>query len=424
MVIFCLGLSHQTAPVELRERLSYPTGALKAALARFGCDHHARRARLKELVILSTCNRLELYAVAPTEDYAAALDFIRETRQVNIADFEPYLYRYAQNEAVEHLARVAAGLDSMTLGEPQILGQITDAFEQALGHDAAGPILSELFRAMIHTGKRARAETAIGHNPATISSVAVKLVETAIGDLPEAHVLILGAGEMAELAVKAFRARGTMSLTVVNRTLERARRLAEQWGAQALTFEQLGQAMIGADIVITSTGAPHTLVTVDLVRAVMQQRPDRPLVLIDIAVPRDVDPDVRSIPHVHCYDIDDLQSHLTDTVAERVREVPHVEAIVAEEVNVFVKWMQSLEIKPVITDLRARADAIRRVELEKTLRHLPNLDESERRSVECLSESLVNKLLHDLTLRLKAEAGNGHAADYAAAVRYLFALEH
>lgn len=424
MIIFCVGLSHHTAPVELRERLSYPPAALKAALARFGCDHNSRPAGLRELVILSTCNRLELYAVAPTENYSALLDFISETRQVNIADFEPCLYRYAQAEAVEHLARVAAGLDSMILGEPQILGQITKALEEALGHDAAGPILSEFFRAVIHTGKRARTETAIGHNPATISSVAVKLAETAIGDLAQARVLVVGAGEMAELAVKALRARGVTSLVVVNRTRERARRLAEQWGGQALTFEQLSQAMMAADIVVTSTGAPHTLITLDLVRSVMQQRADRPLVLVDIAVPRDVDPDVRGIANVYCYDIDDLQSHLTDTVAEREREIPHVEAIIAEEVNTFIQWLQSLQIKPVITDLRAKADAIRRVELDKALRRLPNLDENERQSVEFLSESLVSKLLHDLTLRLKAEAGNGHAAEYATAVRHLFALDH
>jgi glutamyl-tRNA reductase len=424
MIILCLGLSHRTAPVELRERLSYPTPALKAALARFGCDHHSRPAGLKELVILSTCNRLELYAVAPTENYPALLNFISETRQVPIADFDPYLYRYTQAEAVEHLSRVASGLDSMILGEPQILGQITSAFEEALGHGAAGPILSGLFRAAIHTGKRARTETAISHNPATVSSVAVKLAEASINHLPEARVLIVGAGAMAELAVKALRARGVTQLAVVNRTYERALRLAEQWGGQAHTFEQLSEAMTAADVVITSTGAPHTLITLDLVRGVMQHRPDRPLVLIDIAVPRDIDPNVRNVAHVHCYDIDDLQSHLNGTVTEREREVPHVEAIIAEEVRAFLAWLQTLEIKPVIAELRAKAEAVRQVELDKTLRRLPNLDEDARECIEVLSESLVSKLLHDLTLRLKAEAGNGHAAEYATAVRYLFALDH
>ncbi len=424
MIILCLGLSYHTAPVELRERLTYAPAALKAALARFGCDHQSHPAGLKELVILSTCNRLEVYAVAANENWPALLDFITETRQVPMADFEPYLYRYAQIEAVEHLSRVASGLDSMILGEPQILGQITSAFEEALGHDAAGPILSGLFRAAIHTGKRSRTETAISHNPATVSSVAVKLAEASIGNLPKAHVLIVGAGEMAELAVKALRARGVTQLAVVNRTHERARRLAEHWGGQAHTFEQLGEAMTAADIVITSTGAPHTLITLDVVRSVMQHRPDRPLVLIDIAVPRDIDPDVRNIANVHCHDIDDLQSHLSGAVTGREREVPHVRAIISEEVSAFMEWMQSLEVKPVIAELRAKADAIRQVELDKTLRRLPNLDKDGRECVEFLSESLVSKLLHDLTLRLKAEAGNGHAAEYASAVRYLFALDH
>ncbi|MGQ0604075.1 MAG: glutamyl-tRNA reductase [Anaerolineales bacterium] len=422
MHLLCLGLSHHTTPVELRERLNYSRLALEAVLARFGYEQATRPAHVTELVILSTCNRLELYAVAQTEQCDALAEFLSESSGVPRADFEAHLYWHIQAEAVGHLGRVAAGLDSMILGEPQILGQVVEAYEAALGQGAVGPVLSALFRAAIHVGKRARTETGISRNPATISSVAVKLAEAVVGDLTSARVLIVGAGEMAELAVEALRARGTRHVTVVNRTRERATLLAERWGANALTFEQLTEALAEADIVITSAGAPHVIITADLARTALAPRPHRPLVCIDIAVPRNVDPDVRHLPNVHCYDIDDLEGQLNGARAERQQEVPRVEAIVAEEAGAFLNWLRGLEITPLIADLHAKADTIRRAEVERTLRRLPHIGEVERRQIETMTEALVNKLLHDPTLRLKAEAGNGHAAKYAAALRYLFAL--
>ena len=430
MHILCLGLSHHTASVELRERLNYSHAALPAALSRFGCGRSARPQGLAELVILSTCNRLELYAAVPETrltdgdeaPFAPLLDFLVETRSVPCADFETHLFRYVGVEAVEHLCRVAAGLDSMILGEPQILGQVTEAYRAALAHGAAGPILSALFRAASRAGKRARTETAISRNPATISSVAVKLAEAAVGDLASKSVLILGAGEMAELAVEAARVRGEVQITVVNRTHTHAAELAQRWGARALTFEQLSDALAEADIVITSTGAPHFVITTELARAAIARRPARPLVLMDISVPRNVDPAVSQLPNVHCYDIDDLQTRLNGAAADRQREVPRVEAIAAEEAAAFTHWLTKLEIAPVIAELRAKAEAIRRAEVEKTLRRLPGLDEAEQQRIHALAESLVNKLLHDPTVRLKAEAGNGQAAEYAAAIRHLFAL--
>lgn len=422
MQILCLGLSHHTAPVELRERVSYHAGAQKAALARLGCGHAHRPAELSELAILSTCNRLEFYAFTHSTRFEPLLQFIGETTGVPLSAWEPYLYRYAQAETVLHLGRVASGLDSMVLGEPQILGQVTEAYELGLSQRSIGPVLSTLFRYAIHTGKRARTETAISRNPASTSSVAVKLAEEIVGNLSTARTVIVGAGEMAELAVEALRHHGAQHITVVNRTHARAQELANRWQAAALTFENLPEALLDSDIVITSTGAPHILIKPPLVELVMRQRPDRPLLFIDIAVPRDVDPDVNQLPQVHCYDIDDLALRLNDSLAERQQQVPRVEAIIAEEANAFLAWLKSLEITPVISDLRAKADAIRRTEVEKTLRHLSHLDEADRQRIEFLTESLVNKLLHDPTLRLKAEAGNGHAAEYAAALRHLFAL--
>jgi glutamyl-tRNA reductase len=281
-----------------------------------------------------------------------------------------------------------------------------------------------LFRSAIHAGKRARTETAISRNPTSVSSIAAQLAADSVSNLAASHVVIVGAGEMAELAVEALRHRGTQHLTVVNRTLDRAAPLADRWNATALTFERLSEALAQADIVITSTGAPHSVIKPELVQAAIAARPDRLLTFIDIAVPRDVDPNVGQIPNVACYDIDDLETRLNGSLAERQQEVPRVEAIVAEETLKFMAYLHNLDILPVISDLRAKADAIRRTEIEKTLRYLSHLDEADRKRIEVLTESLVNKLLHDPTLRLKAEAGNGHAAEYAAAVRHLFALSN
>lgn len=422
MQILCLGLSHHTAPLDVRERLHYSPVALKAALARLGCGHNVPPTGLIELAILSTCNRLELYAVSHTDRFAPLIEFIADTANVSRAEFEPHLYRYVNAGAVLHLNQVAAGLDSMILGEPQILGQVTEAYEAGLSQRSIGPVLSALLRAAIHTGKRARTETSISRNPASISSVAAHLAENVVHDLSTAHIVVLGAGEMAELAVEALRKRQATHLTVINRTHDRAAQLAARWNAHALTFEQLTPALTAADIVITSTGAPHILIKPPLVQGVMAQRPDRPLIFIDIAVPRDVDPDVNRLPNVRCYDIDQLEARVTGSLAERQEAVPLVEVIIADETENFMTWLHSLEIAPVIAGLRTKAEVIRRAEVDKTLRHLKDLSEADKRRIEALSEALVSKLLHDPTLRLKAEASNGHAAEYAAAVRHLFAL--
>ena len=432
MTILCLGLSHRTASVELRERLDFTSISMRAVLARFGCGQDARPKSISELAILSTCNRLELYACVHEADasraavahgpFAPLLDFLVETRGLPASEFEAHLYRHIGTEAIEHLCRVAAGLDSMVLGESQILGQVVEAREVARGQGAVGPVLSALFRTAIRAGKRARAETAISRNPASVSSVAVRLAEQVIGRLADRRVLVIGAGEMGTLAVEALRARGVQQIAVANRTRQRVAELAERWGGQALSFEQLAEAIRQADIVIASTGAPHTLIRPALVREVMIGRAGQPLVFIDIAVPRNVDPAVGEIPNVRVFDIDSLQARLEGAIAERQNEVPRVEAIVAQEVMAFEEWLRGVEILPVITDLRQKAEAVRQRELDRTLRHLPHLDPQTREHIEHLSRSLVNKLLHEPTVRLRAEAGNGQAAKYAETVRHLFGL--
>lgn len=412
MTLICLGLSCRTAPLDLRERLAYTPAALHVALS--------RRAA-KEVVILSTCNRLEVYAVGGAEELKSLISLIEGTQKIPRDSFVPYLYRYAGAEAALHLCRVATGLDSMILGEPQILGQVTEAYETALDAGAAGPVLTALFRAAIRAGKRARTETAIARNPASISSVAVRLAEKTVGNLAGRRVLVVGAGEMATLAVEALRARGVQQIKVVNRTPRRAAVLAEQGGGEALRFDQLAEAIHWSDVVITCTGAPNTHIDQPMVRRAVADR-TQPLVVIDIAVPRDVDPAVGQLPRVHLFDIDCLRNHLDSALAERRNEIPHVETIVAEEVSAFETWLRGADIMPVVADLRAKAERIRQRELERALRSLPDLDPKTRQHIERLSKSLVNKLLHDPTLRLKAEASNGRADEYAAAVRYLFAL--
>jgi glutamyl-tRNA reductase len=423
MHIHCLGLNHETADIGLRERLAFSEEKIKASLSRLGCGSGSQPDSVTEMVILSTCNRVEIYAVAPRVDFGALEDFLSEVQGVPRQEFSPHLYRYIDQHAIEHLFRVAAGLDSLVLGEPQILGQVMNAFELARGQDSAGPVISRLFQSALHTGKRARSETAISHNPASISSVAIRLAEQVVMDLPAAQVTVVGAGEMAELAVESLRKRGVTRIQVVNRTLARALDLAQKWGGEALTFEKLPEAMQQADILITSTGAPHTLIYADAVRAAMQARQARPLVIIDIAVPRDVDVEVKEIFGVSLFDIDMLHRQLESSLARREQEVPFVEKILDEERMDFMSYLHTLDVVPLIAEMRQQAEAIRQAELEKTLRRLPDLTPAERQRLEALTQALVKKILHQPITCLRAEAGTPLAADYAATARTLFGLE-
>jgi glutamyl-tRNA reductase len=420
MSILCLGLNHTTAPLSLREQLFQNEDSIRSALARLSCGHLS--TPLAEVVILSTCNRIELYAASDKLAFADLEVFLSDVSRIPLEQFRPYLYRHANLDAVHHLFDVASGLDSLVIGEPQILGQVTRALELARGQNTAGPILNRLFQAAIHAGKRARTETAISRNPASVSSLAASLSERTVHKISEAQIVILGAGEMAELAVEALRKRGVQKILVVNRTLERALVLAQHWDARADTFENLYAALISADIVVSSTSAPHIIVTKDMVHQAMQTRPQRPLVLIDIAVPRDIDPDVANISHVKLYDLDSLNAQLEDSLAHRMNEVPQVKNILGEELLEFGNYLKSLEMLPLIADIRQTAESIRQAELEKTLRRLPDLTENERARVEAMTQALVKKLLHAPTHRLRAEAASSRAPEYAAIARTLFNL--
>lgn len=421
MHILTLGINHTSASIQLRERLHFNEDQIRASLARLTCGN--TKPAFAELVILSTCNRIEIYTASPAPVFEHSEAFLSDARGVPLDELRPHLYQFKDMDAVRHLYEVAAGLDSLVIGEPQILGQVTKALELARGMDAAGPVLNRLFQSAIHTGKRTRTETAISRNPASVSSLAASLSEHTVQKISEAQIVILGAGEMAELAVEALRKRGASRILVVNRTLERAQALVQRWNAQATTFENLDTALSCADVLISSTGAPHIIITPQMVKQAMKIRNDHPIVLIDIAVPRDIDPDVAYIPHVRLYDMDALNAQLEHSLAERMAEVPQVRAIVDEEVSEFHEYMESLEMLPIIADMRKQAEEIRQGILKKNLSKMPDLTDAERERIEAMTQALVKKIFEAPTQRLRAEASCPHAPEYAAVVRTLFGLK-
>lgn len=419
--IVTLGLSHHTAPVALRERLSCSLADLLAA------DSEALPlpAPVRELVILSTCNRLELYAVI---DHAATgwqpllATLLGDMRGVNPAQFYKYLYTHLGYDVARHLFRVAAGLESRILGEAQILGQVTDAYVTAVRAKTAGPQLKTLFETAIRVGKRARTETEISRNPASTSSMALAQAEQILGDLRHRHVLVVGAGEMGQLALKGLQHRGVAQIAIANRTRQRAAELAARYQAQVVEMADLPAALAQADAVISATSAMEPVLTQAMVAEAMAQRPQRPLVLLDIAVPRDMETAVAAIPHVTLYDADALQSSLDEAYTARQAEVPRVEAVIEEELATFTNQMRELAVNPVIADLRQHAEDIRQHELARALRHLHHADPETLAQLNHLSRALVNKLLHEPMHHLRTKAREEEAAVYAETVRELFGL--
>ncbi len=411
--ILCLGLNHQTAPVVLRERLSCSLAALAGHLP----------TAVTELVLLSTCNRIELYAVTQPDETATATllrNLLAETQQLDPAELEDYVYFLAGDTAVNHLLRVASGLDSLVLGEPQILGQVTDAYMTAVSQHTIGPVLDTLFKTAIRTGKRARAETTISSNPASVSSVAIALARQALGSLANHAILVVGAGEMGKLALKALRNRGLTQVSVANRTKARAETAVAPFNGRAYSLGELPQAIQSADVIITAVYSPHPVIDIN---TILER--ERPLVIVDIAVPRNVDTAVGDLPLVRLYNLDHLQATLDESLAARQAETPLVEQIIAAETEMLAIHYGELAVKPLIQEMRRKAEQIRETELERALRHLGDVDEQTMAHIQRFSHSLVNKLLHEPTLRLKEKAGHSQAGDYATAVRELFGLpEH
>jgi glutamyl-tRNA reductase len=423
MRIHCIGLNHNTATLHLREQMAFNDQKASVSLARLGCGN-LKIGSLNEFVILSTCNRVEIYAVGPVLDFPVLEQFLSDVHGLDRESFTPHLYRLADEAAIQHLLEVAAGLDSLVVGEPQILGQVTQAYALARSQDLAGKVLSHLFESAIRAGKRARTETAIAQNPASIASVAVRLASQSVPDLASARVVLVGAGEMAENALQALRKRGVDRVMVINRTLERAQELAQRWNGEAATFEKLPEAIHWADILISSTSAPHTLIHPQPVTEAMVDRVNRPLVMIDIAVPRDVDEQVGSIANVQLYDMDALQEHLDLSLEQRRREVPQVQWIIQEELTSFLAYLETLDVLPIIAEIRQKAELIRQHELEKTLRRLPNLSSQDRHSLEAMTLAMVKKILHEPILRLRSEAAGPEIVEFTTITRALFGLTH
>ena len=404
-VLRLLGVSHHSAPIELRERVAFDR-LRSAEVARELAEPGG------EAVCLSTCNRTELYLAG--EDEVAA-----EARAAAV--LEPAgaaLYRLQDEAAALHLFRVAAGLDSMVPGEGEVLGQVRTAFETG----APGPFLDRLFRQALHAGRRARAQTAIGESPASVSSAAAALAEQVFGDLSGRAILLVGAGKVSDLAARNLLSRGARISFVANRGADRADELARRLGAEPLPLERVASELERADVVVASTSAPGFVLERDEVAGALRGRRGRPLLFVDLAVPRDVDPAIAELEGCYLYDIDDLEAVVAETLTGRRREAERAEAIVAEEAERFRAWQASLDVVPAIASLRARAEEIRTAELRKAESRLERLSEAERSAVESITAQIVNKLLHLPTVRMKQAAAAADGVLYADAVRHLFGL--
>ncbi len=420
MHILATGVNHRTAPVEVRERLAFRDHNLPDAL----CELRSR-SPVTEVAILSTCNRAELYTVSPEPEAARreVVAFLGEFHAIDPAQLEPHLYQHTDEQAARHLFRVAAGLDSMVLGEGQILGQVRHAMQSASDAGTSRTFLNELFQRSLHIGKRARSETGIHRGAVSISSAAVDLAKNVFGDLRGRRALVIGAGEMSEQTLKHLVDAGVESVIVANRTFQRAVALAEQYGGEAITFDEFPQQMADADIVVSSSAAPHPIVTVDKLRPQLGNRRGRPLFLVDIAVPRDIEPEVGQLPNVYLFDIDDLQGVADKYRAERAKEVDKVQGLVESELNRFMHWLGGRGALPLVKDLRQQVEAVRDAECERFLRKMPELDPREQELVRQMMHSFANKLLHSPTTEIRKRAGVRDESDYVETVRRLFGLD-
>jgi glutamyl-tRNA reductase len=414
MGIKVLGVNHRTAPLDVRERFAHGAHEVPGALAR------VMAAGASGGVLLSTCNRTEFYLVADEEQVADAVWDLLGERLGAGAGARDYGYIARDRDAVRHLYRVSSGLDSMILGESQIQGQVREAWEASRAQ--AGPVLHRLFQTALHVGARIRTETALGAGTASAASAAVTVAGKIFGDLAGRSALILGAGDMAELAATCLADEGVRVTLVANRTHERARIIAERLGANALTLEEAWPHFATTDIALCSTAAPHAVVTWERVATIIGGRRGRPLCILDLAVPRDVDPAIAQLENVFLYDIDDLQTVAAQATARRHEEVPAAERIVEEETDLFWAWYGGLGVVPVIKEFRSRMESLRAAEVERALRQLGHLAPEDRARIEQLSQALLNKFLHQPTVALKAAAEEGRGYGLLEALKRLFGL--
>jgi glutamyl-tRNA reductase len=417
--LFVAGLNHRTAPVAVREQLALEPDKLREVLA----DLQATGI-LSEVMILATCNRVEVYGVAGPPGAARTVAFGHLCRQRGLepATIEPMLYTKTDVEAVQHAFRVAASLDSMILGEPQILGQVKDAFAIAQSGQTLGPVLHDVWTKAFSVAKRVRTETDVARHAVSVSFAAVELAKKIFAGLEGRAVLLVGAGEMGELAARHLVEQGAFPIYVANRTWARAQELARALAGTAVPFGDLDGAMATVDIVVTSTGAPEPIIRREAVQRAMHLRRSRPLFFVDIAVPRDVEAGVDQLPNVFRYDIDDLKQVVDANLREREREAQRAEALVRAEVERYVAGRRDREIVPTIVSLRARIESIRQAEVAKALARLPEASTETRQTIEALSNAIVNKILHVPITKLRESSRSGHGGSWTAFVHELFGL--
>ncbi len=417
--IILIGLNHKTAPVSLRECLSFPPeqtlDALETLLA---------TVPVKEALIISTCNRMEILFVPRNETATdQVVQFLSDYKSLPIQEFEHSLYIYRNDDAIKHLFRVSASLDSMIVGEPQILGQIKKAYRNAIANKASGTILNRLMHKAFNVAKRVRKETGIGDNAVSISYAAVELANKIFSDLDRRSVMLMGAGEMAELAVEHLISNGVKKIIVANRTFANAVCLAQRFQGQAIKFEEMETFLCDVDIIISSTGATEHVLTKQQVKKAMAQRKNRPLFCIDIAVPRDLDPGINQISNAYLYDIDDLQNLVNDNLEERSREAVKGERLVEEAVVKFRWWLDSLAVVPTIKDLKQKLESIADAEAEKTITRLGPLSTEQIEAIKRLTRSVARKIMHDPILFLKDTGEHRNDAHYLSVTRHLFNLD-
>lgn len=417
MNIFCVGVNFKTASLEVREKLSTAEEHLPSALKSLQAAFPE-----SEWVLVSTCNRAEIYGASPKEDaLSAALSFLEKTAECSLSSF---IYTHAEKRAVEHLFNVASSLDSMVVGEPQILSQVKNAYIHSMKADTSSVVLNTLFRQAVHTGKRARTETQIGLKPVSIGHAAVQLAQRIFGDFKNRSLVIVGAGEMAKVCAKYLKDKGVSTLFVANRTYERGLQVANAVGARCIPFEQLFDQLKTVDIVISSTGAQKPIITKNEMQKVMRARKQQEIFLIDIAVPRDIEPDVNDMDNIFLYNIDDLQNIVSENHDERRREIERVSLIVQQEVQHYLAWYKTLDVTPILVALREKFESIRADELHRMMNKLTHLSEQDRETVRIMTVQMVNKLLATPMNTLKnLSTSDDDKHMYLEALREIFKLD-
>ncbi len=414
--IYLVGLNHKTAGVDIRERFAL-TDVCSKELWAIPCTDSVR-----ENIILSTCNRVEIIASGKNDTEEELLSSWAAAKNEPLDDLKPYVYCYKNEEAVRHLFLVASSLDSMIVGEPQILGQLKKAYQQASQARKTGPILNRLLHKAFSVAKRVRTETAVASNAVSISYAAVELAKRIFGDLTHHRAMLIGAGEMAELAAKHLIHFGIQTIFVANRTLSRAQNLAETFKGHAIPFDAIGETLPDVDIVITSTGSPTPIIHARSISRVLSLRKNRPMFFIDIAVPRDVDPDVNGLDNVYLYDIDDLKEIVEENINNRHDEALKARQIVEDEVATYKQWLKSLELQPTIVDLIQRNENIAMTELEHTCKHL-HCDENMKKQLSAMLTSILHKINHDPLMYLKNPNSRKDQVERIHTIRKVFSLK-